>query len=142
MAIDILPAVPEDAEEFFPVGEAAFANDLLSNKTFSTATATAEELAEYRSWRIDLSKLRMSGHGKHYLKAVDDATGRIVGYLGMYSPGADMDANSKLPRPSCVNVHVDDELRRLLPETKKKTLGDRQDVWCMLPVRFEAFARC
>ena len=130
MAITILPATPDDAEDMIDVGNRAFGNDMLSNATFDRTSATAEECAEYKSWRVKLSKLRMSGPGKHYVKAVDETTGAIVGYAGLMGPKAERLPHSAVPLPAFINADFDQELTEKFKSTREQCLGERQDVWC------------
>jgi hypothetical protein len=130
MTISILSCKFEDARELFMVGEKAFSNDLLAIAVFDRSTASAEKLAEYRAWRVGRTQMRLSGQGKHYFKAVDDSTGRIVGYMGMLDPSVDVSAQSPLPPTDCINVEVEAKMRMELAEVHHKWVGDRKDIWC------------
>lgn len=130
MAINILPAGPDDAAEMISVGMKAFANDLLAKSTFDVQSGTPEEVEEYKQWRVSLARLRMGGQGKHYFKAQDEATGGIVGYAGLNGPGAEILDHSAVPRPTFLKSDVDDELMEKMKTTRERCLGDRKDVWC------------
>lgn len=129
MEINILPAGPEDAAEMISVGMKAFANDVLAKSTFDVQSGTPEEVEEYTQWRVSLARLRMSGQGKHYFKARDEATGAIVGYAGLNGPGAEILPHTAVPRPKFLNSDVDDELMQKMNSTRERFLGDRKDVW-------------
>ena len=129
MAINILPASPNDAAEMINVGMKAFANDLMAKSTFDVQSGSPEEVEEYRQWRVSLARLRMSGQGKHYFKAQDEATGEIVGYAGVNGPGAEILPHTAVTRPKFLNSHVDNELMEKMNATRERCLGDRKDVW-------------
>lgn len=83
MSIIIEPAIVQDAIEMVDVGLQAFAKDALVDARYMLSTASSEELSRYREWRIETYKARMNTPGCRYLKAVDDATHSIVGYVGL-----------------------------------------------------------
>lgn len=128
--IKILPATGEDAPDLLEVGIKAFAHDLLSNSTFDLQAATPEQAEEYREWRNGLSRLRMSGPGRHYFKALDEASGKIVGYAGIFGPNVERPPHTAVPRPSFLNTEVDDELMEKLKVTREECLHGREDLWC------------
>lgn len=132
MAITLLPATPEDSAAMIDAGMAAFANDKLSNAQFRINTATPEQLQEFRRWRIELSKERMTGPGKYWIKAIDQSNGSLVGYVGIYDPQAEVPDPSSIsiPKPADVNNEVDDELRTKMKAVKERHIGQRDDVWC------------
>ena len=130
MSISIQPAVIEDADEMLDVGIAAFAGDLMNMAIFNLDNATPEELAEHSQWRTSMTRLRISGQGKHWFKAIDEASGKIVGFTGLYSPDADTSNLASLPKPKCINVEVYNEIISTLEAAKKELMGNRQDYWC------------
>jgi len=132
MSINIQPCKPGDAEDMIIAGEAAFADDDLNNAIFNPRNGTPEEVAEYRAWRIARSRQRQSGEGKFYFKAVDESNGRIVGYVGLFTPSVDIGAQQpSAARPACMNVEFEKATMERLDAVEKKWIGDRKDVWCM-----------
>lgn len=129
MGIIILPATADDAAEMVRVGMKAFANDLLNQKMFNLGSASPEEIEEYRQWRTSVARLRMSGPGKYYFKAVDETSGAIRGYAALNSPGAESVPHDALSRPKFVDTKADDDLMEKMKATRDEFLGDRKDVW-------------
>ena len=137
MAISILPATLEDADEMIEVSMAAFAKDRLSIAHNRLDRASPDQLAVWRRWRYVMMKVRMDGEGKYWFKAVDDTTGSIVGYAGLYAPGAAPVAATmaSLPLPIFMNQEIEEDLRAMQKSAKAKHLDDRDDVWCKHPVK-------
>ena len=133
MSITIHPAELQDASGMLDVSMAAFAGDVLSEATFGLSSASEEEVADFRNWRTDLTKLRMNGRGKHYFKAVDSSTGSVVGFIGVYGPDAEAPAQSSVSLPTHMNHEVDDEVKTKMKAANDRLVGDRKDVWCESP---------
>jgi hypothetical protein len=130
MAIKILPATPDDAPELIDVGMKAFANDPLAQATFNVSTAPPEQVEEYKQWRVGLSRLRMTGTGRHYFKAVDEDSGAIVGYAGLNGPDVERVPHSAVERPSFYNIEVEEELQAKMKSTREQCISGREDLWC------------
>lgn len=136
MSISVLPATLSDAAETVDLGMRAFKDDPLSRRTTNLDMATSEQRKQFRDWRIGISTTRMQGSGKHYFKAVDDATGAIVGFIGTYAPeGFDLEATfqSSTPAPDFIGHDSQGEFRERQIAARAKWLGERKDVWCELP---------
>ena len=143
MSISIQPATLEDASEMLDVGMAAFANDLLNQSLFQLESATPEERAEFLRWRLESSKVRMRGPGKHWFKATDESTGKIVGLSGLYSPEAtDTSEHSSGPKPRWVNQDLDNEVNETLEAMRQECMGDRKDFWCKFSRQSKAYLSC
>ena len=134
MSISIQKCTVEDAEEMITVGGKAFENDELLLHIFNLKTATAEQREQYQAWRMAVVKQRFIGEEKFYYKAVDESSGKLVGYVAMYGPNvsiADNHAPESIQKPTFINVKADDEFKATLREMEAKHIGERKDVWCM-----------
>lgn len=100
------------------------------NAQFSLRSSTPEQLEEYKKWRSELFKARMSRAGKLFVKAVDDSTNAFVGYVGMFAPHTEPPAPSSIPRPAHLNPEISTELEVKMKSVKEKHVGERDDVWC------------
>ena len=131
MAIILLPATTEDSGAMLETGMAAFANDKLNIAQFRFNTATPEQMDEFRAWRKAVSQTRMTGPGKHWIKAVDDNSGFVAGVIGFYDPGVEEPDPFALPHPAHTNLEISNEVRSKMKAVKERHIGDRNDVWCM-----------
>lgn len=133
MSVSILPCTIDDADAMITCGEQAFANDVLIKAIFNPDTATREEIRLHHDYRTAVARKRLTGAGKYYFKAVDDTTGSLVGFVGMFDPQVDVDSQSQIDveRPKCLNDEFDAKFRKALREAEAKVIGDRKDVWCM-----------
>lgn len=130
MTIAILPVTSEDVPEMIDVGMKAFAKDPLAQAAFNTATATPDQIEEYKQWRVDLARLRIAGPGKHYFKAVDEETGAIVGYAGLNGPDVKRLGHNAIPSPNFYDLQIDEELRSKMQLTRDACISGREDLWC------------
>jgi hypothetical protein len=130
--ISIVPCRMEDVEEMEPVGTAAFATDPVNQAIFDVTTANEDDLADYRAWRVQLNRERMKGDGKYYFKAVDDATGKMIGYIGIFDPSVDIAAQAQFPRPACINVEAEKSLKDQLHEAEERWMNSQERMWCKL----------
>lgn len=146
MTIQILPAELSDAAILYPIGELAFAGDAMNQKILDYSKGTPEQIAEARAWRLERTKRRMDGEGKHYIKAVDSETGVIVAYAGAYTPEAAAstklataamkpeatgEAKEESKKPAIFNAEFVAHAEKIMIETKKRVLGEKaDDVWC------------
>lgn len=72
----------------------------------------------------------MTGPGRHYFKAKDQESGQVVGYVGLLGPDIEPPPHSAVPRPTFMNLELDNELDEKLKSTRDKYLTGRKDVWC------------
>jgi hypothetical protein len=132
--ISIVPCRIEDAEEMEPVGTAAFATDPVNQAIFDVTTANEDDLADYRAWRMQLNRERMKGDGKYYFKAIDDDTGKIIGYIGIFDASVDIASQAQFPRPACINVEAEKRIKEQLHEAEEKWMNSQERMWCKLSI--------
>lgn len=134
MAIAIHPASEADAAEFTPVGMAAFKDDPLHSSLDGPEELTAAQTAEHIEWRTARVKERMAGENVHYFKAVDEATGAIVGYSGWFGPthtkGLTNDEDLLTGLPTYMDRGVMEQIDRSIAQAKQELMSDRSDYWC------------
>jgi len=135
MTIDIVPATGPDAASLTSVGLQAFSTDPLNAALESYSSLDPTQRSEYLQWRTERNRRRMTGPGKFWFKAVDSATGNLVGYVGMLAP------ERSRPEPETPDdwfastpANADLELFGVfvgkLEEMKEKVMGARDDYWC------------
>jgi hypothetical protein len=135
MTIDIISATGADAPSLTSVGLQAFSTDPLNAALESYSTLDPTQRSEYLQWRTERNRRRMTGPGKFWFKAVDSATGNLVGYFGMLAP------ERSRPEPETPDeglasapANADLELWGVfvgrLEEMREKLMGGRGDYWC------------
>lgn len=133
MTISILRADVSDAASTIDVGMRAFEDNALSQLTMNLHTATPEQVQHWREWRTDMAKMRIDGPGRYYFKAVDDDTGEMLGFTGIYAPevyNAEAPGHAPTPAPDWINHEAENEFRTAQTAMSRKHLGERKDVWC------------
>lgn len=86
MATDIIPGTGADASLLTPGGLEAFAEDPLNRALENFGQLDPTQQSDHLQCRTQRNLLRMTGPGKHWCKAVDSATGKLVEYVGMLAP--------------------------------------------------------
>lgn len=130
MSIIILPVELKDAPDINVIGDMAFSTDLLNATLFNRGAASPEQFAEYRAWRLKMIEARLSVKGQCYFKAVEETTGKLVGYVGMMDPTVDVPSLSHLPDGDFMDVAVEADTRAKLQEMHERWMGGKNDVWC------------
>ncbi|KAF2149181.1 acyl-CoA N-acyltransferase [Myriangium duriaei CBS 260.36] len=128
MAVQILPVAFDDSAEMMPVGMAAFANDELEKASYPTVSMNQSELDSHLQWRTERLRARISGIGKHWFKAIDSESGKIIGFSGIYDPRADRTPSSN-PLEEGATKNPSPSPQEQINERQKKILGDRKDIW-------------
>ncbi|KAM3420996.1 hypothetical protein BST61_g1422 [Cercospora zeina] len=130
MGIKLQRIGPEQAGICVELGYKAFANDLL-NRSLLPDPITPEQEKEYVDWRKSVARRRLEGENRHWLMAVDETTGEVVGYAGWNGPAAEPVGHAPTEgRPTWVNIEPLDEFLSAI-EASRKELGyaDRTDYW-------------
>jgi hypothetical protein len=137
MTITILPATVSDAASLTSTGLQAFATDPLNKALENYSALNPTQRSEYLQWRSERNLRRMTGSGKFWFKAVDSASGDLVGYVGMLAP--------ERSRPEPESDGVDEGLANAptnadmvlfgvfvgrLEEMRERLMGGRGDYWC------------
>jgi GNAT superfamily N-acetyltransferase len=136
MTITILLATVSDAASLTSVGLQAFSTDPLNKALENYSALDPTQRSEYLQWRTERNLDRMTGSGKFWFKAVDSATGDLVGYVGMLAP------KKTRPEPessvgewhASAPANTDLELFAVfvgkLEEMQERLMGGRDDYWC------------
>jgi hypothetical protein len=137
MTIDIFLATGSDAAALTSTGLQAFATDPLNKALENYSALNPTQRSEYLQWRTERNLRRMTGPGKFWFKAVDSASGDLVGYVGMLAP--------ERSRPGPESNGVDEGLADApanadmvlfgvfvgkLEEMRERLMGERRDYWC------------
>jgi hypothetical protein len=135
MAITILPATSSDVVPLTIVGLQAFADDPLNKALEKFAELDPAQRSEHLQWRTQYNLRRMTGPGKFWFKAVDSATGELVGYVGMVGPKRTRPEPPKIDEnhaevPANVDVELLGVFERTCEEMRKRHMGERDDYWC------------
>jgi hypothetical protein len=130
---EIVPIGNTDASVLTRIGYKAFADDLLNKRLYNLEDATTAQIEQDLQWRIQRNEKRMYSAGSHWLKAIEPATGKAVGYCGILAPekgkpkGLDAD-DTKMPES------MDQELWAVIgakgKELREQHVGKRDDYWC------------
>jgi hypothetical protein len=132
MSYSILPCTIDDVDAMTTCGEEAFANDAMVTAVFNPRNATAEQIKAHHEYRNAIGRKRIVGPGKYYFKAVDEGTGSLVGFVGLFDPQIDVGSQSQIDveRPGGFNQEFESKFRSALRAAEAKAIGDRKDVWC------------
>lgn len=136
MTIDIVPATGSDVGPLTVVGLQAFADDPLNKALEKVSELNPTQQSEHLQWRTQYNLRRMTVPGKHWFKAVDSATGNLVGYVGMLAPKktrAEMPSDvdeSRAEVPANVDVELLAVFERKCEEMQKRHMEGRDDYWC------------
>lgn len=136
MAIDIVLATGSDVGPLTIAGLQAFADDPLNKALEKVSELNPTERSTHLQWRTQYNLRRMTGPGKFWFKAVDSATGNLVGYVGMLAPKetrpevpSDTDG-SHAEVPANVDVELLAVFERKCEEMQKRHMAGRDDYWC------------
>jgi hypothetical protein len=135
MPIEILPATGSDVSALTIVGLQAFANDPLNKALEKVAELDPTQRSEHLQWRTQYNLRRMTGPGKFWFKAVDSATGDLVGYVGMVAPKESRPEpvkadESRAEVPANVDLGLLGAFERKCEEMQKRHMGEWDDYWC------------
>jgi hypothetical protein len=135
MAITILPVTPSDAPSLTSLGLQAFSTDPLNAALEKYSTLDPTQRSEYLSWRTERNRRRMTGPGKFWFKAVDSATGNLVGYVGMLAPersrpGPEAVDEGLASAPANADMALWGDFVGRLEEMRERCMGGRGDYWC------------
>ncbi|PPJ60523.1 hypothetical protein CBER1_03194 [Cercospora berteroae] len=130
MGIRIERAGPDDSNACVELGFKAFQSDLL-NRSVLPEQVTPEQEREYIEWRKSIFRRRLEGENRHWLMAVDESTGEVVGYAGWNGPAAKpVGSPPEEGRPAFVNIELFDSLLKAIEEAQKELgYADRSDYW-------------
>ena len=135
MTITIVPATGSDVASLTIVGLQAFADDPLNKALEKVAELNPTERSKHLQWRTQYNLRRMTGPGKFWFKAVDSATGDLIGYVGMVAPKKSRPEPPKADEnhaevPANVDVELLGIFERKCEEMQEKLMGGRDDYWC------------
>lgn len=137
MSISYQSATPADASSFAHCQIEAFMEDRFYQATFGlTPTSPPEQIQENIEYRIKRYQQRLKQPHVHWIKAVDDSTGAVVGISGWEEPEsrrAKSSGNSggeELKWLSSWNKEFIEEYDKKLEEATKAALGDTKGHWC------------
>lgn len=137
MPITIHPATPSDAPTFAHINIMSYQSDALHATAFGVLNnLTPEQQKSDLVYRTALFERNLNMPNVHWIKAVDDATGCVVGYAGWVAPedsnvqDADEDLRDLGTMPTHINRSVLDLAEAKMADAKLRMLGDRKDLWC------------
>lgn len=136
MSIAITKAVSADIPTIVAVRAAAYANDRL-HQLGLPGPMTPDQKLEYQQYQLDTMYARFDLPNRNYFKAVEESTGRTVGFSCWNSPEREVKGNpgseKAMPElPGFVDKNKFDDVGKKFEEAKQKIVGDRDDYWCML----------
>lgn len=80
MSISVTRATPADVSDIVNVRQAAYTNDRLHQYGMPNPMSE-EQKAAYRQYQLEAIKLRLEmSDRRYYFKAVDESSGRMVGF--------------------------------------------------------------
>lgn len=128
MTITILRMPPSDGLEAMTLSELAFRTDTLIQATFKKPMS-AEEREIYLQWKMGRLAARVGKPGWYNFKAVDEATGKIVGVIGIQAPekeeAAQGDRSKRFTNmPDFMVTSVLDELNERMEEVRQRNFRD------------------
>ena len=130
MAVALTLATLDDAPTLARCNVEASQSDALHQAASGlSANATLGQQQAALKWREGLFKRNLSKPNVHWMKAMDESTGAIVGYagwMGPEDPGAKKvkyDVRDLDPMPATLYREAK------IAEIKKRVLGGRDDVW-------------
>ncbi|EME77404.1 uncharacterized protein MYCFIDRAFT_168834 [Pseudocercospora fijiensis CIRAD86] len=122
----------DDGEELVAIGTAAFATDAL-HQSGLPPNMTEAQMKLFQEWRVRLGQHRAAAPNRHQFKAVDSASGKIVGLSAWNGPTSEEQLDTTTERypgiPEFVNLAQFDHLSAVFAEARKKVMGDRRDYW-------------
>jgi ribosomal protein S18 acetylase RimI-like enzyme len=137
MTITILPAtVSSDARTLTSTGLQAFSTDPLNKALENYSSLNPTQRSEYLQWRTERNLDRMTGPGKFWFKAVDSATGDLVGYVGMLAPKKTRPESESsvdgwhASAPANTDLALFAAFVGKLEEMQERLMGRRDDYWC------------
>jgi hypothetical protein len=137
MTIDVLPATCSDAASLTSTGLQAFATDPLNKALENYSALNPAQCSEYLQWRTERNLRRMTGPGNFWFKAIDSASGDLVGYVGMLAPersrpepGSDGVDEGLADAPANADMVLFGVFVGKLEEMRERLMGERRDYWC------------
>jgi hypothetical protein len=146
MSISYQLSTPADASAFAHCQIEAFMEDRFYQAAFGlTPTSPPEQKQENIEYRIKRYQRRLKEPQVHWIKAVDDSTGAIVGISGWEEPesrwpkASGEGGEKELKWLSSWNKEFIEEYDKKLEEATKAVLGDTKGFWCMCSLtKFES----
>lgn len=140
MSTTITKAVCADIPTIVALRAAAYANDRLHQLGLPGPT-TPDQKREYQQYQLDSMYLRFEMPNRNYFKAVEESSGRIVGFSCWNAPEREAKGNGGsgkvMPElPGFVDKKKFDDVGKSFTEAKGKIVGGRDDYWCMLSFFF------
>jgi len=136
MTITIVPATVSDARDLTFTGLQAFSSDPLNKALENYSSLNPTQRSEYLAWRTERNLDRMIGPGRFWFKAVDSATGDLVGYVGMLAPKKtrpepESEAADEwhASAPANTDLELFSVFIEKLEEMQEKLMGARDDYW-------------
>ena len=137
MSISYHVATPNDAHDLARIQIEAFMQDKFYQFAFRLTDASkTEEVQENIDYRIRRYGRQLKNPHIHYIKAVDNSAGEVVGLSGWQEPknrqsdGAGV--GDELERPAGWNHEFVSKYEMLLEEEHRRLLGDADSLWCKL----------
>ena len=137
MSISYQLATPADASSFAYCQIQAFLEDRFYQACFGlTPTSPPEQVQENIEYRIKRYQRRLKEPQVHWIKAVDNSTGAVVGISGWEEPEnrrpktSDEGDGEELKWPSSWDREWLGSYEREEDKLVKATLGETKDLWC------------